>query len=49
MFKLLIVIACKAGLTSQVIDFETDQARDDAAAEIWKAAPRLGEVEIVFL
>ena len=49
MYKLLVVIANKAGLTSQVISFESEHLRQEGADAIERRAPYLGEVEVVFL
>ena len=49
MYKLLVVIANKAGLTSQVISFESEHLRNEAADALKARAAYLGEMEIVFL
>jgi hypothetical protein len=49
MFKLLVIAACKTGMTSKVIDFDTHDARLAAAMEIETQSYRIGEVVCICL
>lgn len=49
MYKLLVVMASSSGMTSQVLTYETESSRIDAADEIQRNACLIGEVVVIFV
>jgi hypothetical protein len=49
MFNLLIIAACRTGMTSQVIEFSSGQERSVAARNIQSASSDIGEILCICL